>query len=374
MKKWISLLIVLVLFGSVLSATAESGDDPVALKIDSHEITKSELKSAAVLYLFEAALSCAEYGYGLDILDPLTIEDEMDKLIFDLERWYTGQDLAISKGLYPLSRDAAAAATADAEAAWEHYREIAGSEDGRDNLPGGVYSHREEDPEGNITRYFAYFGLTEEALLTKAIREQTIEELQKAVTATMNGTEEELITGFAEWFVEKIDEAYIEEDQDVIGQVMDELAQDPSEQQDEEGYEAFERSIFIDNEYYILGESTIRDFDQNGWTWTREADGRFTLQNHEEGHTIYARTDNGGPEGKLVMIDLFEAYDLAYEYLGIGFDLMYDPDESSDILTLMEEVYGGEYTDDGICQARTEVRGGTLLIEVAEGALRLTLE
>ncbi|MBR3431848.1 MAG: hypothetical protein IKG87_17295 [Clostridia bacterium] len=75
-----------------------------------------------------------------------------------------------------------------------------------------------------------------------------------------------------------------------------------------------------------------------------------------------------------MMVDLFYAYEISYEYLGIGFDLAFDPDAETDIWTVLEEIYGGEYEEDGTLHARTEVRYGTLLIETNEGALRLTLE
>lgn len=150
-------------------------------------------------------------------------------------------------------------------------------------------------------------------------------------------------------------------------------APDPSWNQDDDD-ELFERIILIEDGCYTLGESTIRDFENNGWAWTKTADGRFCFEVTEEGNYFYARTDDGSPDGKLVMVDMFCAYDIAYEYLSCGFDLAYSPDMEMDIYTCIEEDYDSDYTDDGILYARTEVKGGTLLIEVSEGALRLTLE
>ena len=374
MKKLAALLMALALLLSALPASAE-GDDPVALIVNSHDVTRSDLKAAATLYMFEAALRCAGYGYGFDLLDPLNIEDEMDKLIFEMESWYAAQDLAERMGLYPLSEAASAAAAKDAEAAWEHYCEIARSENSRDFLPAGVYQYVENDPEGNLIRYFASFGLTKDALLKKAVWEQTEEELKKSVTAFMaNRSSDEIINYFSTWFLERMDEEYIVEYHEVIERVMDELAQDPSENQDGDGYEAYERSIMINGIYYTLGESTIRDFERNGWAWTQAADGTFSFEVTEEGNYFYAKTDDGQPDGKLIRVDMFYAYDIPYEYLGFGFDRAYNPDAEPDIYTFLEETYDADYTDDGILYARTEVSGGTLLIEIGEWALRLTLE
>ena len=381
MKKTAVLILTIIFFLTAMTAFAENGDrfssgsDPVALIVDSHEVTQSELESAAVLSVFESALQCAGYGYAFDIMDPLNIEDEMDKLVFDLESWYVTQDLAASMGLYPPGKDAGDTAAENAEAAWEHYREIAWSDNGMAFLPAGDYESVEDDPDGNLVRYFASFGLTKEALLQEAIRDQTGEELKKAVTAFMTDeSDEAVIDYYTDWFLAKMDERYIVEYDDVIDRVTENLLQDPSENQDSDGYEAVERSILIEGHYYTLGESTIRDFERNGWEWTQTADGAFSFEITDEDNRFYARTENGQADGKLVMVDLFYAYEISYEYLGIGFDLAFDPDAETDIWTVLEEIYGGEYEEDGTLHARTEVRYGTLLIETNEGALRLTLE
>ena len=379
MKKTAALLLTLALLLTALTAFTEgelpAGDDPVALTVNSHEITKSELKSAAVLYMFESALQCAGYGYGFDMTDRLNIEDEMDKLVFDMELWYTAQDLAEEMGLYPLSEEAGAAAAANAEETWEYYRGIAWSDNGMAFLPAGDYQNIEGDPEGNITRYFASFGLTKEALLEKAVLDQADEELEKTVTAFMaDRSEDEIIDYYTDWFLERMDEQYILTDDEVIGRVIEELAGDSSENPAGAEAEADERSLVISGCRYILGESTIRDFERNGWAWTQTADGKFAFRVTEDGNEFYAETEDSQPDGKLILVDLFYAYEISYEYLGFGFDLAFDPDAETDIYTYLEEYYEADYTDDGILQARTEVGGGTLLIEIGEGALRLTLE
>ena len=242
-------------------------------------------------------------------------------------------------------------------------------------LPAGDYELREDDPEGNITRYFASFGLTKEALYQKAVWEQAHDEVKKSVTAFMAGqSEDEIIDYFSDWFLEKMDEVSIREDQDVIADVVNELCEDPSEYQEGDDFESYERSIVIEGVYYTLGDSTIRDLENEGWDWTQEKDGRFRFQVTEDSNWFYARTDNGQPEGHLIMIDMTSAYDIAYEYLGYGFDRAFDPEEDADIYQLIEDVYSGEYNEEGVLQARTEVSRGTLLIELAENTLRLTLE
>ena len=379
MKKPAALLLILALLLTAFTSFAEgdlpSGDDPAALTVNSHRITKSELKSAAVLYMFESALQCAGYGYPFDITDRLNIEDEMDKLVFDMELWYTARDLAESRGLYPLSQEAAAAAAENAEATWEHYRAIAWSDDGMAFLPAGNYQPEENDPEGNLIRYFASFGLTKEALQEKAVLDQTDEELKKAVTASMGDRSgDEIIDYYTDWFLERMDEQEIVTDDEVIGQVIEELAGNASGNPERSDAGTDERSVRISGCLYTLGESTLRDFEQSGWTWTQEADGRFSFTVTEEGNYFYVKTENNQPDGKLILVDLFHAYDISYEYLGIGFDLAMDPDAETDIYTWLEDHYEADYTEDGILQVRTDTTGGTVLIELGEGALRLTLE
>ena len=211
-------------------------------------------------------------------------------------------------------------------------------------------------------------------LLQKAIWEEADNELQKVITEPVAGqSEDEIIMYYTDWFLEKMDEQYIVEDKMAITDVMAELELSPGEVAGGDDFELFEQSIMIDGHYYILGESTIRDFEANGWEWTQDADGKFAFQVTEEGNYFYARTADSTPDGKLVMVDMFYAYEIPYEYLGFGFDLAFDPDNEMDIVTYLEEYFNSDYTDEGVLYANTEVPDGTLLIEVGELALRLTL-
>ena len=373
MKKLLVLAFSLVLLLTAAGTPAEEWDD-VALTVGERDFTADELKSAVTLHMFEAALQCAEYGYGYDIYDRLNIENDVDIVLFDLQMYSVVRDLAEEAGVYPLSDAAMAAAREKAEQAWARYAGIAASDRGREFLPGGVYEHIEGDPDGNLVRYFASFGLTKDALLDEAIDLQTDAELMAVVTASRtDATEDENLEYYVDWFLEKMDQADIVTDQDVIDQVIEELCMDPSEGpgDDDDGYE---RAVLIGDHYYTLGESTVRDLEKDGWLYRQLADGSFRFEVTEEGNYFLARTDSGRPDGRLVMLDLFCAYDLAYEYQGFGFDLAFDPDAEEDIYTFVEEIYGGDYTDEGVLYARTGVTGGTLLIEVSEGALRLTLE
>ncbi len=377
MKKLAALILTLALLLAALTAFAErdlpASDDPVALTVNRHEFTRSELEAAVTLHLFEAALQCAGYGYGYDIMDRGNIENSMDLVLFDLEMYSLVRDLGEEMGVYPLNEAAAAAAEEEAEKIWSDYIDIAYSDNGMAFLPAGDYEYIENDPEGNLTRYFASFGLTKDAVLRREILRQTDQEIQKIITAFMEGkTEDEIIDYYTDWFVAKMDEDDVTQRDEVIAEAIENLAEGSSDHTDG-GYEAYERSILIRDCWYTLGESTLRDFERNGWEWKQETDGTFAIQVTEEGNNLYVRTDNNQPDGKLVMVDLFYAYEIAYEYLGISFDLAFNP-ESKDILDYLTETYGGDFTDEGVFQARTEVTGGTLLIEVGEYALRLTLE
>ena len=381
MKRLAALLMTLVLLLTALGAFAEGDSyDPIALTVDDHVMTQSELYEAARLYMFEAALSCAGYGYDFDMVDRLNIEDEMDKLLFDVELEWVERDQAESMGLYPLSAEAMAAAQQDADELWNEYWDIAMSDFGMAFLPAGNYQFVDGDDEGNLIRYFESFGLTKEAMLEEYVRYWTGEELKKAVTADMTDkSNDEIINYYSTWILGRMDTANIEENKVVIELVMDELGADSYDYEGEGddgegyGYESFERSLLIGDHYYTLGDNTVRDLENNGWAWTQDVDGKFAFRVTEDGNYFYARTDNRQPDGKLVMLDMFHAYDISYEYLGFGFDLAFNP-EDQDFLEYMMEIYGGDFNDEGIYQARTEVNGGTLLIEWSEGVLRLTLE
>ena len=371
-KKLLALAFSLILLLTAAGAPAEGWDD-VALTVGGQDFTADELKSAVTLHLFEGALQCAGYGYGYDIYDPLHVKSDTDVVLFDLKMYTVVRELAEEMGVYPLSAAAMAAAEEEAEQTWNWYAGIAASDRGRDFLPGSVYEHIEGDPDGNLVRYFASFGLTKDALLSEAVRTQTDEELMALVTASRtDATEDENMEYYVDWFLEKLDQADITEDRDVIDRVIEALCMDPSEGpgDDDDGYE---RAILLEDSYYTLGESTVLDLEKNGWLFRQLPDGAFRFEVTEEGNYFLARTDSGRPDGRLVMLDLFHAYDLAYEYQSFGLDLAYDP-EMGDIYSFIEEIYGGDYTDEGVLYARTEVSCGTLLIEISEGALRLTLE
>ena len=188
--------------------------EEAVISVDGNEITRTELKQAVRLELFLGALQCAEYGYALDIVDPLTIEDEMDKVIFALEDRIVIRNLATEYGI-ALDENDLLAAREDADAEWQRYRDIAFSDNGMAYLPAGNYEPA-DDPEETVTRYFASFGLTWDVLLERSCDWLLEEKLQAAYTDGMEGTKDELLMAFVDWQLEVFDEYEIIEDEDAI--------------------------------------------------------------------------------------------------------------------------------------------------------------
>ena len=194
------------------------------LSVDGNEITRAELKQAVRLELFLGALQCAGYGYALDIVDPLTIEDEMDKVIFALEDRIVIRNLATEYGL-ALNEEDLRAAREDADAEWQQYRDIAFSDNGMAFLPAGDYEPA-DNPEENVTRYFASFGLTQDVLLERSCDWLLEEKLKAAYTDGLEGTPDELLMAFVEWQLEIFDQYEIIEDMDAIENLISTLWED----------------------------------------------------------------------------------------------------------------------------------------------------
>lgn len=188
--------------------------EETVISVDGNEITRAELKQAVRLELFLGALQCTGYGYALDIVDPLTIEDEMDKVIFALEDRIVIHNLAAEYGI-ALDEDDLLTAREDADAEWQKYRDIAFSDNGMAFLPAGNYEPA-DDPEETVTRYFASFGLTYDALLERSCDWLLEEKLKAAYTKDMDGTEDELLMAFVEWQLEDFGTSEIIEDTDAI--------------------------------------------------------------------------------------------------------------------------------------------------------------
>lgn len=223
-KKLLSVLLALAcVFTQTAAEAFISGDAPV-ITVDGTEITWAELKAEVRLELFLGALRCAGYGYALDIVDPLTIEDEMDKVMFAMEDRIATLSLVQENGITLAEEDLLRAKEAAAEE-WRQYRDIAFSDNGLAYLPAGDYEPA-DDPEENVTKYFASFGLTEDALYARACADLLEEKLRAAYTAGMEGTDEELRMAYIDWTLEAYYEAEIFEDWDAVERLQETLWED----------------------------------------------------------------------------------------------------------------------------------------------------
>ncbi len=375
MKKLISLLLVIgMLFGSyAATAEGEPDNDPVAFSVGDVQVTASELEAETRLYLFVAALECAEYGEDYDILDPENIDDRADLAVMDFEEHIANRILAGEAGIGTLSPSDEESVRDEAHEEWERYQGIAWSEKNMAFLPAGDYEMIDGDPEGNITRYFASFGLTEEVLVRFAREELIANRVRESVTETLTDmSRDEQIDYYVRWYFRKLDEIGVAENADVIAQVKEHLGEDPSGNAGDD-FEGFERCVLIDHELYELGASTLRDFEAAGWTWTQEADGTYAFEVPKTGSWFYAQTENDAEDGKIVMLDLMFADGLEVSYQGINAGTEADESDES-MWDFLEDNYDAEMNDDGTLQAwQTFSDGRRLLIETKDRTVRLTL-
>ena len=293
MKKLVlAALAVAMLLAALCGAAAEEAteSDPVAFSVGDVQVTASELEAETRLYLFMAALECAEYGEDYYILDPELIDDRADLAVMDIEEHIANRILADDAGVGTLSPDDEEAVRESAHEEWERYRAIAWSENGMAFLPAGDYEVVDGDPEGNITRYFASFGLTEEVLVRFAREELISDRVRESVIEGLSDkSRDEQINYYVQWYFRKLEEIGVTEYKDVIAQVKERLGEDPSGNAGDD-FEGFELCVMIDHELYELGASTLHDFEKSGWTWTKEADGVFAFEIPETGSWLYART------------------------------------------------------------------------------------
>ena len=201
--------------------------DLIALRAGDAKVTAGELEAAVQLHMFRAALQCAGYGYEYDIVDPLNIEDAMDKEVFEIERKILIRKLAEQEGIWPLDAEAAQAAEEAARTEWDAAVQIAMSMNGLAFLPAGEYEFVEGDDAGNLTRYFKSFGLTEDVLLEEARIYEADELLRaKVMAARTDLSEDDLVIEYANWFMDRFEEMDISEDAYVISLVMNWLGAD----------------------------------------------------------------------------------------------------------------------------------------------------
>ena len=232
MKKVLAVLLMIAIACGMNCAFAEDGADEgerIALAVAGVETTAADLEAEIRLYMFMSALECAGEGEEYNILDPENIDDKTYYVVMDIEDRIADRILAEEAGIDTLTSDDEEALTEEANETWERYRAIAWSDDGMAFLPAGDYEVIDGDPEGNITRYFASFGLTEDVLLAQARAELIGNRLRAYVTDPLTDMSRDAKTEYyVQWRNDRFDELGVEEDPEVIVLVMGWLAEDSS--------------------------------------------------------------------------------------------------------------------------------------------------
>lgn len=374
MRRFMAAVLAVLMMLCVFPAIAEETYDGsmIAFSVGDTQVTASELEAETRLYLFMAALECAEYEEDYDIMDPENIDDRAYLAVMDMEERIANRILMEQEGIPPLSAEDEEAILESAHEEWERYRGIAWSDSGIAFLPAGNYQVVDGDPEGNITRYFAGFGLTEETLAGIVREEMISSRVRQSVFDTLaDMTTDQKIDYYVQWQKDKMDEIGVTENQEVIALVRDRLAEDPSETAGDD-FDAFDRTVMINGTYYELGTDTLQSFAAAGWTWTQESDGVYAFEVPETGSWFYIRTENDDPEAPVVMVDLMWADGLEAEYLGI--DVSTEGDEGTSLWDYLEEYYDAEINEEGTLQAVYGMPDGrTVLIETTGRTIRLTL-
>ena len=368
-----AVLAVLMMFCAFTAFAEETYDGSlVAFSVGDTQVTASELEAETRLYLFIAALECAEYEEDYDIMDPENIDDRAYLAAMDMEERIANRILMEQEEIPPLSAEDEESIIESAQEEWERYRGIAWSDSGIAFLPAGNYQIVDGDPEGNITRYFAGFGLTEEILAEIAREEMISSRVRQSVFDTLaDMTTDQKINYYIRWQSDKMNEIGVTENQEVIALVRERLAEDPSESAGDD-FDAFDRTVMINGTYYELGTDTLQSFAAAGWTWTQESDGVYAFEVPETGSWFYVRTENDDPDAPVMMVDLMWADGLEAEYLGI--DVSTEDSEGTVLWDYLEEYYDAEITEEGTLQATYGTPDGrTLLIETTGRTIRLTL-
>ena len=216
MKK--RLLAALLLLCMLSGALAEETPRPLAVQVNGLGYTFQGLKRILRVELFCAALDCAGRGYGIDITEPLTIEDVLDKTVFALEDGLNIRQLAKEARITLEEQDKERARQLGRER-WENYRAVVSSEQAAVFLPAIAYEPG-ATPAETITRYLNAFGLTEEYLIAQA-RDEILEEKLKAnYLQGREGTEEELLMAYIDWQLDALNRALVEEDAAALSELQ----------------------------------------------------------------------------------------------------------------------------------------------------------
>ena len=184
----------------------------VALTVDDIEITPRELEEAMRRHLLQSAINVNSYGHEYDITDRDNIIDTLDKVLFDLEIRAVIQEQAEEMGLDDLTVEEYDGIWTSLEEEWQRIFDKLASDDMMARLPAGNYRKAENDPEGNITRYLASFGVTEETIFDDLYHQALEDKLKEAVTKEMEAASgDEKTEAYTDWLLERFWEADIHE-------------------------------------------------------------------------------------------------------------------------------------------------------------------
>ncbi len=182
---------------------------PAALTVDGMVITPQELEMAMRSDLFLSALYMSSYGQEYDTVDRDNIIDALDKVLFDLEIRAVIRNQAEEMGLDELTAEEYEALWEESQAEWMNIRSQLYGYNAMAYLPAGDYRMVEGDPEGNITRYLASFGVTEDTVYSGLFDHLLEQKLQDAVTQDLDAGEDEIVDAYTDWILERFDEAEI---------------------------------------------------------------------------------------------------------------------------------------------------------------------
>ena len=183
-----------------------------ALTVDGTVITPQELEEAMRCHLLLSALRMSAYGQAYDTVDRENIIDTLDKVLFDLEIHIVIREQAERMELDELTAGEYDQLWNDALEEWQSIRGQMYGDNAMAYLPAGDYRMIEDDPEGNITRYLASFGLTEDTIYCYLYDQLLEEKLKDAVTKDMDAASgDEKTEVYTDWLLESFWKADIHE-------------------------------------------------------------------------------------------------------------------------------------------------------------------
>ena len=184
---------------------------PAALSVNDTVITPQELEEAMRGSLLRAALSVRAYGHDYDMEDRDNIIDTLDKVLFDLEIRIVIRDQAEEMGLDDLTAEEYESLWESTEEEWERLRAQLSESGLLNDLPKGAYRRVPDDPEGNLTRCLASFGLTEDTLYTEMYDWMLEQKLMDAIAQERDADADEQRDVYTYWLLVQFDEADIYE-------------------------------------------------------------------------------------------------------------------------------------------------------------------